>query len=140
MEIKSHVTIATKPGNLKGIASISFDDEFVVKGLRIYETEKGPFVSMPAEKVNGEYRDNCFPITANCREKVNQAVLNAYQLALEQKEEQTNEHKNSQKRNNRTSKPQKSETKQKAAEVSEELSKERQEPEVDETMGPTLGM
>ena len=51
MDYKANVTLMTKPGSLKGVASVSINEEFVVKGLRIYEGDNGPFVSMPSRKV-----------------------------------------------------------------------------------------
>lgn len=142
MEIKSRVVLMTKPGNLKGIASISLDDEFVVKGLRVYEGQKGLFVSMPSTKVGDEYRNDCFPLTKECWDKVHDAVINAYQLALKQ-EEQSHETKGvqkSEKNSKGSAKPQKSDPKQKSASVSKELPKERQEPEIEESMEPSMGM
>ena len=91
MDYKANVTLMTKPGSLKGVASVSINEEFVVKGLRIYEGDNGPFVSMPSRKVGENYEDICFPITAEGREALHSAVLEAYEQKLTQQEEQTNE-------------------------------------------------
>ena len=49
MDYKASVKLNTNGDNksLKGYASISIDDEFVVKGLTIREGENGKFVCMP---------------------------------------------------------------------------------------------
>ena len=42
------------------------------------------FVAMPSYRTGNKYRDVCFPITKEFREKINDAVLAAYRLAKEQ--------------------------------------------------------
>lgn len=91
MEYKASVNLMNKPGNLKGFANVTIGDEFVVKGLRIIEGEKGLFVSMPSRKVGEDYDDICYPITAEAREKLTGAVMKAYEYKLSQQEGQTNE-------------------------------------------------
>lgn len=69
-----------KNGNLKAFASITFDDAFVVKNLRIVEGTKGLFVSMPSQKGNDdEYYDVAFPITKKLRNEITKAVLESFE-------------------------------------------------------------
>ena len=66
----------------KGIlanVSVTFGGVFVVTGLKIIEGKKGAFVSMPQYKYKGEWKDSCFPITADFREELSEAVLEAYE-------------------------------------------------------------
>jgi stage V sporulation protein G len=42
------------------------------------------FVAMPSYKAGNKYKDVCFPITKEFREKVNNAVLETYHQAKEQ--------------------------------------------------------
>lgn len=91
MAYKASVNLINKPGNLKGIASVSVNDEFAVRGLRIYEGENGLFVSMPSRKTENGYEEICFPTTRESREALHSAVLEAYEYKLSQQEEQTNE-------------------------------------------------
>ena len=98
MEYKANVNLMTKPGNLKGFATVTINEEFVIKGLRIIEGEKGPLISMPSRKVGENYEDICFPITAEAREKINTAVIKAYEQKLSQQEEQTSENSKSDKK------------------------------------------
>jgi stage V sporulation protein G len=67
-------------GKTRAIASITFDNEFVVKEVKVVEGPTGLFVSMPCRKVgtNG-YRDIAHPITKEAREEINKAVMAAYQ-------------------------------------------------------------
>lgn len=95
MDIKANVNLFNRPeGNLKGLASISINDDFIVRGIRVIEGEKGLFVSMPSQKVGSEYRDVCFAKSAELREQINSTVLSAYEQSLKQKEtENTQESK-----------------------------------------------
>ena len=56
MEItETRVSPVEKPtGRLKGFASITFDNVFVVRGIRIIEGDDGLFIAMPNRKT--EYR------------------------------------------------------------------------------------
>lgn len=92
MDIKANVNLFNRPeGNLKALASISLDDDFIVKGIRVVQGEKGLFISMPSQKVGSEYRDVCFPKSAELREQINRAVLEAYEQTQTQKQEQKSE-------------------------------------------------
>jgi stage V sporulation protein G len=64
---------------LKALVSVVFDEQFVVHDLRVVEGVNGPFVAMPRRKnAEGEYKDVAHPITAEAREMVQKAVLEAY--------------------------------------------------------------
>ena len=136
MDYKANVTLTTKPGSLKGMASVSLNDEFVIKGVRIYEGEKGLFVSMPSRKVGEKFEDTCFPITNESREALHSAVLKAYEQKLTQQEEQTNEEgKNNKKSGNKKS--QKHSDVPKADENNEEMSEDQDE---QTETGPEMSM
>ncbi len=136
MDYKANVTLTTKPGSLKGMASVSLNDEFVIKGVRIYEGEKGLFVSMPSRKVGEKFEDTCFPITNESREALHSAVLKAYEQKLTQQEEQTNEEgKDNKKSGNKKS--QKHSDVPKADENNEEMSEDQDE---QTETGPEMSM
>lgn len=72
-------------GATRANASVDINGAFAVRGVKVMEGTKGLFVSMPSYKAgNGEYRDICFPCTTQSREQFNQAVLEAYEQALQQ--------------------------------------------------------
>lgn len=71
-------------GSVLADASIDLNGCFAIRGLRLIDGEKGPFVSMPSYKSGGEYRDVCFPTTKEFREQINAAVVGAYQQELAQ--------------------------------------------------------
>ena len=68
---------------LKAFANITFDDEFVVRGLKVIEGNTGYFVSMPSRRrPDGTYQDIAHPINNEMRERLEAAVLAAYEDAL----------------------------------------------------------
>ncbi len=70
-------------GGTRAIASATIADCFAVRGIKIVEGGKdGLFVSMPSRKTQDGYKDICFPVTAEFRKELHQAVLGAYEQAL----------------------------------------------------------
>lgn len=69
---------------LKGIASITLDECFVIHDIKVIDGKDGLFVSMPNKKhADGERRDIAHPIKTETREYVKEEVLAAYKQALE---------------------------------------------------------
>ena len=57
----------------------------VVENLKIVQGSKGLFVGMPSQPDGkGGYRDMAYPVTKEFREQLNTAVLQAYEVKLEQ--------------------------------------------------------
>jgi stage V sporulation protein G len=68
-------------GKMKAIASITIDDAFVVRDIRIIEGQNGLFVAMPSRKTpEGEFRDIAHPINAETRGKIQSAILDKYEF------------------------------------------------------------
>lgn len=72
-----------KTGNgeskLKAYCSVVFNDAFVLHHVRVVEGINGVFVAMPRRRTaEGEYRDLAHPITAEAREQIHKAVLEAF--------------------------------------------------------------
>lgn len=89
MKLEAKVNIlANSTNNVKAMASITLENCFVVTGIRVIESQKGFFVAMPNRKTpNGEYKDICFPITADLRAAINDEVLKVYYEKLGQIQE-----------------------------------------------------
>lgn len=67
---------------MKAIASITFDDAFVVREIRVIEGQNGLFVAMPSRKTpSGEFRDIAHPINADARQLIQNAILAEYEKA-----------------------------------------------------------
>ncbi|HHT98562.1 MAG TPA: septation regulator SpoVG [Acholeplasma sp.] len=64
---------------LRGVATITFDDSFVVHDIRIIEGENGLFVAMPSKKTaSGGFRDIAHPIHGDMRKMIEDAIVEAY--------------------------------------------------------------
>lgn len=67
---------------MKAIASITFDDAFVVREIRVIEGQNGLFVAMPSRKTpTGEFKDIAHPINADTRQLIQNAILKEYEKA-----------------------------------------------------------
>ena len=69
-------------GKMRGMASITIDDEFVVHDIKIIEGEKGFFIAMPSRRSKeGEFRDVAHPIKSETRTQLQSMILKAYEEA-----------------------------------------------------------
>lgn len=82
LEVKIHSLHTDGP--VLANASVTLNGCFAVRGLKVVDSENGPFVSMPRYKSGSEYQDICFPCTKEFHQQFHQAVLDAYQQALSQ--------------------------------------------------------
>lgn len=72
-------------GTCKATASVNLNGCFAIRGVKVMDSSKGLFVSLPSYRAgNGEYRDICFPCTKEARAEFDAAVIGAYQQALTQ--------------------------------------------------------
>lgn len=78
--------IAEPKGSVVAFASVTIGDMFAVNNIRVVDSVNGLFVAMPQVNARGEYRDICFPVTAELRKQLNEAVLGAYATELEKQE------------------------------------------------------
>jgi stage V sporulation protein G len=69
---------------LKAFANVTFDNAFVIRGLKVIRGKDGYFVAMPSRKrPNGRYQDVAHPINPEMRERLETKVLDAYRTELE---------------------------------------------------------
>ena len=70
-------------GKMKAVASITFDDEFVVHDIKIIDGQNGPFIAMPSRKVaEGDFRDIAHPLTSETRGIIKDAIFAEYEKVL----------------------------------------------------------
>lgn len=70
-------------GGIRAYASATLDGCFAVRGIKVVEGGRdGLFVSMPSRKTVDGYKEVCFPVTAEFRDQLHNAVMDAYQQAL----------------------------------------------------------
>ena len=73
----------SKEGKMKAIVSITIDEVFVVHDIKVIEGDKGLFIAMPSRKTaEGEYRDIAHPINSETRVRIQQIILDSYEMAM----------------------------------------------------------
>lgn len=71
-------------GNLLAFANVTINDCFKIDGFRICSGEKGLYVNMPStQDGQGKWRDVCWPVTADFRRQLNDALIDGYGVAIE---------------------------------------------------------
>lgn len=74
-----HVRKVDEGGRMKALASVTFDDAFVVRDIRVIEGNNGYFLAMPSRKLpNGEFRDVAHPVNPGMRHELTELVLNEF--------------------------------------------------------------
>ncbi len=80
MEITEVRVFPVNEEKLKAYATITFDDCFVVRDLKIIHGNSGLFVAMPSKKrKDGTFKDVAHPLNNEFRAKIEEAVLDAYE-------------------------------------------------------------
>lgn len=78
-------------GNTRAYASVNIAGAVAIHGLRVIDSRKGVFVSMPTRSYtdsngNTQYSEIAHAVTKETREAINTKVLEAYNQALQQSE------------------------------------------------------
>jgi stage V sporulation protein G len=72
------VTLREEP-RLKAFVNVTFDDDFVVRGMKVIEGKNGLFVAMPSRRSkDGTFRDIAHPINNEMRKRLEDIVLQEY--------------------------------------------------------------
>ncbi len=72
---------------LKAYVTITFDNCFVVRDLKIINGKDGLFVAMPSKKrKDGTFKDTAHPLNNETRDMIESAVLAAYEAAMNSQE------------------------------------------------------
>lgn len=90
MEIKEiKIFKARQKGPVLAYANVILDNQFIIRGITLLETEKGRFVSMPSRRLRtGErhFRDVCHPLNSDVRTELTEAIFDAYDESIENEE------------------------------------------------------
>lgn len=77
---------------MKAIASITFDDEFVVHDIKIIDGQNGLFIAMPSKRVgDAGFKDVAHPLSSEVRNRIKDAIFDAYEKALAEADAETPE-------------------------------------------------
>ena len=76
-EIRVHLR---KEDKLKAFATVTFDHCFVVRNLKVIESDKGLILCMPSRKMpDGSFKDVAHPITVEFRALLEKKVFACYE-------------------------------------------------------------
>jgi stage V sporulation protein G len=68
---------------LKAYVTITLDDAFVVRDLKVIKGNGGLFVAMPSKKrKDGQFKDIAHPLNQETRDMIERAVFDAYEAEV----------------------------------------------------------
>lgn len=74
-----NVTKVNSDSKLEAMASVTIDNAIRINGIKVIDGGKGYFVAMPSRPdKNGEYHDTVYPVTAEARKQLIEAVLDEF--------------------------------------------------------------
>ena len=93
------ISLKNTEGTLRAYATVTFDDEFVVKDIKVIDGKNGLFIAMPSKPLKNRrseevaeeeysedrrnlHKDIAHPINAAAREKIQTAILAKYEEEL----------------------------------------------------------
>ncbi len=86
MEITEVRIILRDEDKLKGFANVTFDNAFVVRGMKIISGNNGYFISMPSRKrPDGTHQDVAHPVNNEARRLIEEKILAAYEEELKKR-------------------------------------------------------
>lgn len=83
--------IDREDSSIRAVASVNIGGAFAMHGIKVIDSYKGMFVSMPSESYtdrdgNKQYKEICHPINGAVRNELVQKVQDAYRQALEEQQ------------------------------------------------------
>ncbi len=84
MEITEITVTLRNEEKLKAFVNVTFENKFVVRGMKVIKGSTGFFVSMPSRKMpDGSFRDIAHPINNEFRQFIEKVILEEYNKTLE---------------------------------------------------------
>jgi len=78
------VKLVNAESKMKAVASVTFDNAFVVHDIKIIEGQEKMFTAMPIRKTpDNEFKDIAHPINSEMRKSLEDAILAKYQESVE---------------------------------------------------------
>lgn len=85
MEITEVKVYPANEGKLKAYATMVFDECFIVRDMKIINSDKGLFVSMPSRrKKDGSFKDIVHPLNVEMRKKIEDRLIEEYNKVVGQ--------------------------------------------------------
>ena len=80
MQITEVKVFPVEEEKLKAYVTITLDDCFIVRDLKVINGKNGMFVAMPSKKTrDGSFKDIAHPLNSDTRREMEQVILAAYQ-------------------------------------------------------------
>jgi stage V sporulation protein G len=84
MEVTEVKIFPVQEDRLRAYATITFDNCFVIRDLKVISGNNGLFVAMPSKKrKDGTYRDTAHPLNNETREMIESKVLDEYNKEIQ---------------------------------------------------------
>ncbi len=84
LKLDVHVKPIVPTGNLLGFASVTINDSIKIDNFRICSGDKGLYAMMPSvQDGQGKWRDICWPVNADFRKQLTNALIDGYGAAIE---------------------------------------------------------
>jgi len=83
MEITEVKIFPASEGRLKGYATMVIDGCFIVRDMKIINSDTGYFVSMPSRrKKDGTFKDIVHPLNVETRQMIENRIVEEYKKAV----------------------------------------------------------
>lgn len=80
MEITEVKVFPVEEEKLKAYVTITLDECFIIRDLKVISGKNGMFVAMPSKKTrDGSFKDIAHPLNSETRRNMEEAILLAYQ-------------------------------------------------------------
>ena len=84
MKITEVKVYPANEGKLKAYATMVFDECFIVRDMKVIQSDKGLFVSMPSRrKKDGSFKDIVHPLNADTRKMIEDRIIEEYNKVAE---------------------------------------------------------
>jgi stage V sporulation protein G len=89
MEITEVKIYPANVGKLKAYATMVIDNCFIIRDLKVIESDKGLFISMPSRrKKDGSFKDIAHPLNQETREMIEKRIIEEYNKSASEAPEQ----------------------------------------------------
>ena len=83
MKITEIKVYPAKEGKLRAYVTMVFDNCFIVRDLKVIESDKGMFVSMPSRrKKDGSFKDIVHPLNSDTRKQIEEKIIEEYEKLI----------------------------------------------------------
>lgn len=87
MEVTEVKVFPVDEERLKAYVTVTFDNSFIIRDVKVIRGNTGLFVAMPSRKrKDGSFRDIAHPLNNEAREKIEGVILSEYEKELTRKD------------------------------------------------------